>query len=166
MCGAPAPPDPAGHYPRRTYPVRLEEVVGWTAERVLAELGEPNARGRGDAWGSPEPMGFPLVQAPGGNVIRTHVFGPVPRRIEPLRPYETWVYHNVEGSTWVLYLTGPWEEGVGEAEGATPPARPTVWARLARLFVGEPRRRAPAVLPLRGPLAVAEVTQYPTGAVF
>ncbi len=158
----PWPSDPADRYPRRSYGVRLEEVVGWRADRVLAELGAPNARGRGDCWASPEPMEFPLVRTPTGSVIRTHVFGPVPRRIEPLRPYESWTYHNVEGSTWVLYLTGPWAP-----EPAAPEApRSTLWGRLAPLFGREPQRRPPALLPLRGPLAVAEVTQYPTGAIF
>jgi hypothetical protein len=159
------PPDPAARYPLREFPMKLGELVGWPEEQVLAALGQPNDNAEGRSWRSPDPAApGSFWRSEAGKIIRVHVFGPVPSRIPVATPYRVWTYHNVRGSTWVLYLSQALIPDPGQAQATAAPSaeatRPGVGEKLARLFrKGRGRGRA-------GQRVVVEVYQYPTGAVF
>lgn len=99
------PWDPDSRYPRRSYGFRVADIVGWSSVRVLRELGLPNEKRKGEAWRDDPAAKDVIVWTQAGTVMRCTVFGSVPHKIPPLQAYETWVYHNVRGMTWLLYLT-------------------------------------------------------------
>jgi hypothetical protein len=145
--------------------MKLGELVGWQEEQVLAALGQPNADKEGLYWRSPDPVApVTFWRDQNGKIAKIHVFGPVPSRIPVATPYRVWTYHNVRGSTWVLYLSKASIPDAGQAQAAaSAPAeavRPDMGERLARLF-GRGRGGV-----RRGQRVVVEVHQYPTGAVF
>jgi hypothetical protein len=107
------PPHPAERYPLREYDVALNDLIGWTRDEVRARLGEPNSAGRGTYWSSHEGvMVKNFMRDASGKIIETAVFGIVPKNIPVGAPYEEWFYHNVRGSTWLLFFM---------AEGKSPP---------------------------------------------
>jgi hypothetical protein len=188
----PKPPSIDEIYPRRTYDVELNDLVGWPKDQLLARLGKPDERSNGNAWppvpaqGAEGSLNYGTLVLSGGQMVETHVFGVTPTKIQFPTLYETWTYHNVAGNTWLVYLT---------TEGRTTPppieplpiesaaaSSPGLWNKILSAFgLGSPgpaqqpshaRQGArPDLVPPRGlepvrPLRVAEVASYPTGAVF
>jgi hypothetical protein len=96
------PADPASRYARREYGVALNDVVGWTAAQVLAQLGEPNEKSEGRTWSSSDYKTFARDHA--GKIREIAVFGIVPKKIPVGAAYETWAYQNVRGATWLLFI--------------------------------------------------------------
>lgn len=102
----PAPPPP--RFPPRTLGVAISDTVGWTAAAVLRRLGPPDGREPGRYWTARDRELPPTLERDGaGGLRRVAVFGPVPQRIEPGRPYEAWTYRNVQGLTCILYFAAP-----------------------------------------------------------
>jgi len=174
------PPSPADRHPLRTFAITLNELVGWPVEQVLATFGHPDTKWLGNTWPLIEPLdaqGFPkpydTVLLPDGTVGERHIFGVVPKKILFPIPYETWAYHNVRQSTWLIHLT---HKGATTATTTLPRESPQaprhgLWQKLTEIFqaksAGSPRRPvAPKRLQPRDPLVVAEVNSYPTGAIF
>jgi hypothetical protein len=171
----PKMPSLADRYPLRTFDVALKDVVGWSEEKVLTTLGQPDNKKIGKYWHQPLDPSGPFTPGhmmvdPGGTVLeRVYVFGVIPQHIPVLTPYEEWAYDNVQGQTWLLYLTHT---------SATPvppsPLRRRLWQKLTRLFGADFLQPSPLAgqrVPLYKlkpprPLVVAEVNMYPTGAVF
>lgn len=163
------PPDLASCYPLRTYAVTLDELIGWPKERVIATLGRPNEKRQGRLWRPTTDPSMSIRVDHAGKVMTVHVFGHVPEHIPALTPYQEWIYHNVRGQTWVLYLartpamgessTGP------ETAGSLELSRRSLWQKLQGFFRGclsknaHPEDRV-------GPQVVVEVYSYPTGSVF
>lgn len=174
------------HYPRRTYKVKLEELVGWPEERVNATLGEPDSKKKGRMWPPVEridsegKLNLSYLEDCGDYVKECLPgFGPRTTNIHFPIPYQEWTYHNVQGSTWILYLT---PGGILQLDGAAVALEPLeaqetrlgFWRKLGEVFqIVSPREEPPWIrlykrprLKLSGPLAVAEVKGYPTGAHF
>lgn len=179
-------PDPADmHYPRRMYNVKLEEVVGWPEERVIATLGEPDSQVKGRMWPPVERFDSQgrlnlYYLADCGRYVKETLpgFGPRTTKIQFPIPFEEWTYHNVQGSTWILYLT---PGGILHLDEAVAPlelidaheSRRGFWQTLGEIFQLTPAPEPPWIrcykrpkLNLSGALAVAEVNGYPTGAHF
>jgi hypothetical protein len=98
------PPSLADRYPLRKFDVTLNEMLGWSAEKVIATLGHPDSKGMGRTWPPLKPAGLPLVLMPSGDIVEAYVFGVKQQTIPFPTPYETWAYENVQGLTWVLHL--------------------------------------------------------------
>ena len=108
-----APPRLADRYPLREYDVALNDLIGWTRDQVLAKLGKPNSQGAGNRWSSGTGIDHKtFIREPSGKIVEMAVFGVVPKSIPVGAAYEEWVYHNVRGSTWLLFFI---------AEGKSPP---------------------------------------------
>lgn len=109
MTNQPTPPGPppVPSAPRgRPAPVRPAELAGRDATRVLAVLGKPDRKKRGDLWLSPDRGDSQRVRRTAdGKLERLAVFGPVPNTIPAGEPYEEWLYRNFDGNTWHVYLT-------------------------------------------------------------
>jgi len=149
--------------------VTLNELVGWPAENVTATLGQPDEKEQGRFWRSPTDPFTSMTVDEAGKAWTVHVFGHVPKHIPALTPYEEWVYHNVHGQTWVLYLTrapvsGQGETGLETASSSEWP-RHSFWQKVVGLFRARPRTTVRQQV-LAGPQVVVEVWCYPTGAVF
>jgi hypothetical protein len=180
------PPNTADmHYPRRMYNVKLEEMVGWRAEKAIAALGEPDSKSKGRMWPPVEQWDSEgklnlYYLADCGEYVKDCLpgFGPRTTKIQVPIPYEEWTYHNVQGSTWILYLT---PGGIFHLDEAVVPlelleqheSNRGFWQKLGGIFQTARTREPPWIrlykrprLKLSGPLAVAEVKGYPTGAHF
>jgi Double zinc ribbon len=99
--------DPDGYKPRWRS-VTLNELIGWPGEKVIATLGQPEQRSRGQYWRSSD--GRCITTDAFGKVHETVVYGPIPGAIPPFTPYEQWSYRHVPDPphgtlTWILYLT-------------------------------------------------------------
>jgi hypothetical protein len=173
--------------PLRRFEGRVEDLVGWSEEKLVATLGEPDSRHRGCKWPPPDdaldergnPLAGCLTVTDEGEILDLHPFGVRPQKVQLPIAYEEWRYENIEGSTWVMYMT-PW--GVAQSDPplswhslptALPQRRP-LWRRMIGLPAGVPmvhplstgRYISPRVLTVRGPLAVAEAASYPVGSIF
>jgi hypothetical protein len=101
-----APVSPASRYPLREPAFTVGNTVGWDEQRVVAALGKPDSRERGRYWLARDGGVPPHVErGADGTLRRAAVFGPLPCTIEPGVPYEVWLYCNVRGQTWALYLS-------------------------------------------------------------
>ncbi len=99
----PQPPGP-GH-PPRSLPCSPAELIGSDAETVRRKLGAPDAREPGRVWSDLKaPPPGTVERNPSGELHAIAVFGPVPQRILPGRPYQVWTYRNVSGLNWLLYF--------------------------------------------------------------
>jgi hypothetical protein len=151
--------------------VDINQLTGWTDKQVVAALGKPDEKTDGRSWPAPELFGPPVMLTSSGEVMQSHVFGPGLPQIPAFTPYQTWMYYNVDGSNWVLYLTPPGAQPVPPPGLATGRAeRKGIWDRIQGLFGGGANGRLwsgwqKAYHP-KGPLVVAYVTSYPVGAVF
>lgn len=143
-------------------------------------MGQPDSKSRGDVWPPIKPLdseGNPnmnwLVVEHGEYAEETPgVFGPRPSKIRFPTPYEVWTYKNLQGATWVLYLV------TAEAISMSAPIEelPHAGRVFGNIFdmysEREPgsfpklRRYKKPPIRLSGPLVVAEVLSYPTGAIF
>ena len=102
------PPPSNSGYPLRALSCPPSQLIGFGSNEVLQKLGPPDAREKGRHWSTSEgPPPGTMERAPSGDLRKVAVFGPVPRRIPPGAPYQTWVYRNVQGETWLLYFTHP-----------------------------------------------------------
>ena len=114
-------------------------------------LGRPDSTGVGDCWSSQDPSDHQcVVRLPDGRMGRLAVFGVIPRTIPYPMEYQVWSYHNVDGNTWVLYLTALPESGA-------------IFERITSLFH---RLADNSLESVARKLVVKEGTHYPTGAVF
>jgi hypothetical protein len=167
----PMPPSPDDRYPRRSYDVKLAELVGWSSAQVFEKLGKPDNKWEGNAWNSPEPFDPPITLSRSGEISRAHRFGPALPRIPAYTPYETWQYHNVDGSEWLLYFTSP-DASPSELSGSEVSESPkqSRWAPVLQALFGKrsPSTKTSVKFPFRRkrPQIVADVTSYGTGAVF
>lgn len=153
---------PVPHLPGAPWPLRvcarpLASFVGQSETEVREALGEPDECAAGSSWGGVA-EGLATVLGAGGAVMDgVAVFGPVPRAIPRLVPYETWTYHNVGGVKWLLFLGRP------GARAGTPhdaPA-PSVGDRLRNfLRRSPPREWKPS---LRVVLEVAQAPELASG---
>lgn len=101
----PQPPSPASRHPARASSLRVGQTVGLAAAALEAALGRPDSRRAGRCWLAPPGSAQPHLERDAGGTLRpAAVFGPVPTRIPAGTAYEEWVYRNVGGMTWVLYL--------------------------------------------------------------
>ena len=172
------PPSVDDRYPRRKFDIKLHELIGWSEEKVIATLGHPNSKRAGETWPGIEPVsadGRPVVLTPSGEVAATFVFGPFPKKISFPTPYETWAYENVDGATWLLYMTEAKitvSGGSIRSEKSTEPAQRGFWSKLAAMVRADsPQKPRPVAAPPKklkpsSPLVFADVNAYPTGAVF
>jgi hypothetical protein len=131
----------AASMPLRVYPYCVEDTIGWSDQKVLAELGKPDYRSR---------MVMPGIGDPSW-------YGPSPKQLRPGTDFENWSYQNVMGSNWVLYLVWAIDaerclttEPVPEAVHTT---RPSLW----RCFFGKPEIKVHngiyrSVVGVQGPL--------------
>ena len=102
----PIPPwSPSHRYSQRNYNFRIEDVVGWSKSHVLWTLGSPDEIRKGQEWHTNPPSQNVIVGDSSGHLVKAVCFEPVPRRVPPLQAYQTWLYHNVRGMTWRLYIT-------------------------------------------------------------
>ena len=161
----------------------MHDVIGWPQEKVIATLGQPDGKNVGRSWSEPpdpeKPHSSPkiVIVNCGGEIQEIgYVFGVIPQRIPALIPYERWIYENVQGQNWLLFMTQISATPVGSVPWRSPrPPEPRgLWQKL-RSFVRGDRSRPPRLrsqrVPLEtlkpsGPLVVAEVNFYPIGAVF
>lgn len=97
-----APPNPADQYPLREYNVALKDLVGDSIDQVLAKLGKPDHRSKGNRWLGPDFKTY--VRQADGKMAQLHVFGVTPQKIPVGDPYEEWFYQNVRGSNWLLFF--------------------------------------------------------------
>ena len=164
---------PLTRAPLRTFDITLKDLVGRTQAEVVAALGEPDSKTAGIAWvDSSQGLGTYVRVMPNGTVVDVKVFGPVPRRIAPLVPYEVWEYKNVRLSNWLLYLTDASATPLTPEVPTTPPA--ARWARWWQRLRGGETRHGPNLAPRvprdrlwpSGALRVAEVASYHIGAHF
>ncbi|MCC6524260.1 MAG: hypothetical protein IT373_16495 [Polyangiaceae bacterium] len=139
---SPVPHIPGTPWPPRRSARSLASFVGATELEVVAALGEPDERTAGSVWGTSGGSGVTVLGAGGKVLDGVAVFGPAPRAIGRLVPYETWSYHNVGDELWLLYL------GLPGARPSVPHEIPAPgWRdRLRNLFRrGQPRDWRPAV---------------------
>jgi hypothetical protein len=100
-----SPPGRCARFRLKQYDFVLDNVIGWSEPHVLQKLGQPDEKRAGAEWQTDPPSHNVIVRDSSGRVMRAFSFGPVPRTIPPLQPYQSWFYHNVQGMTWILYLT-------------------------------------------------------------
>ena len=102
----PIPPwSPRLRYRQRNYNFKIDDVVGWSAFHILLTLGWPNEIRKGQEWHTNPLSQNVIVRDLSGNMVKGVCFEPVPHTIPPLQAYQTWLYHNVRGMTWRLYIT-------------------------------------------------------------
>ena len=99
------PWDARPRYRQRSYNLKPEDLVGWSKPHVRLRLGRPDEKRKGAEWrDGPESQDI-VVRDLSGQPARGFSFEPVPHTIPLLQAYEAWFYHNVQGTTWKLYLT-------------------------------------------------------------
>ena len=151
----------------------LEELVGSSEERVLAILGQPDSKSSGDVWPPIEPLdseGNPnmnCLRENGDYAEEAHRgWGPKPQKILFPMPYKVWTYDNVHGATWVLYLTSAESSSHATSAAIEEPPDSREVLNIFNRPLPKLRRYKNPRLELSGPLVVAEVLSYPTGAIF
>ncbi len=92
-------------YRQRNYNFKIDNVIGWSDFHVLLTLGWPNEIRNGEEWQTTPPSQNIIVRDGSGNMTKGFSFEPTPHRVPPLQAYQTWLYHNVRGMTWRLYIT-------------------------------------------------------------
>ncbi len=106
---------PPEHPGAAGFPQDGRTLVGWSAARILEELGAPESRHAGNSWSVPEGWrNRTYSRQADGQIQEMQWFGPKgPRVLQPGDPYETWRYENVRSCVWLLYVAGkPAEEAV------------------------------------------------------
>jgi hypothetical protein len=165
----------------------VDDLVGWPEDKVVSALGPPDTRRAGALWPPPAdatdrsgtPLTGCLTVTDEGEILDLHPFGIRPRHLHLPVAYEEWRYEDVQGSTWVLYLT---HLGVTTSDPplswASLPTAPhrehPLWRRMIGLPTPRPithpmstgRYISPAVLTAIHPLAVAEAAAYQAGELY
>jgi hypothetical protein len=72
---------------------------------VLDRLGELDSRSAGAAWSAGEGARHKtFVRHSSGEVVERYVFAITPHKIPVGAYYTTWTYHNMRGTTWLLFF--------------------------------------------------------------
>ncbi len=83
-------------------------MIGWSPDAVRSTLGAPTSIQSGRFWASRTPLtgGNALQRNDQGELVPAALFGMLPQRIAPGVAYEEWIFRNVRGSVWILYISG------------------------------------------------------------
>lgn len=103
----PERPLPPEHPDAAEFPQPLRELIGWTAERLHREVGEPDSRFTGNRWFvKEEGLGQTYVRQRDGRITVQESFGPrAPQGIALGQDYTVWRYNNIgAGRTCLVYL--------------------------------------------------------------
>ncbi len=99
----PNPVEPQSRYPVLEFDIPLTSLVGWSPAQILARLGTPTRKSEGTTWIH---EGKTYVRNSAGKIQQASGFGIVHNTIPFGEPYEEWIYKNVRGSTWILFVRG------------------------------------------------------------